>query len=146
MAPTFNILKMAPLTHRLNCRTLNSFTTSVHVVTLSYLSVSPAGSSCFWNKANGNWQIVFLTLPSSFLYNLGFPQANFSVWFLLHTGYLFDLFCSPINRGDMLLRNGCWLLPGYKALYSRRQNSLFIEYSSIAKNKKGLSAAATCTC
>jgi hypothetical protein len=42
--------------------------------------------------------------------------------YVLHAGFLLGLFFDPENRGDMFLRNVCWLSTDYMALYPRRQN------------------------
>jgi hypothetical protein len=49
--------------------------------------------------------------------------CNCSSCYLLHAGFLLHLFFGPEDRGDMFIRNFCWLSTHYMPLHHRRHNS-----------------------
>jgi hypothetical protein len=56
------------------------------------------------------WELTFcFAFPSCFLCNPKLRQVDYSACYLLHTGFLFGLFCNPEDAGDMFLWNVGWL-------------------------------------
>jgi hypothetical protein len=100
-----------------------------------YSAVSVLSSVDRWlmgRRRNGGLQ----NCVSNFFLNSGLACC------LLPTGFLLGLIFNPEHRTNMLLRNVCWLSPGYMAKCSGRYNCLLIELCAVYVTT--LSVAQTC--
>jgi hypothetical protein len=91
------------------CKSLSDLWSSSSIVGFEVLTAVVTKCSIFWEA----------TTCSPLKVNW---QQSVSTCYLLHAGFLLDLFSDPEDEGDMILRNVGRLSTDYTALHPRRQS------------------------